>query len=215
MSGERGGRDGNLDRGTDARIRQLICGTMLEAVGELGYPYTSVEDVIERGACNRNVFYRQFGNKEECFELAYREEAERLVSAMLAPCESGSDWTEGLIAALRTGLEFAAEHPARAQALLSVGQVSEGPVAAVRQQLFERLSHALDRARRLPGSRHSAPPLTATMMIGAVENLVRGLLVGGEAARVPDLRADLTYLIVQSYFGDDEAFAAMDLAKQI
>jgi AcrR family transcriptional regulator len=186
---------------------------MLEVVGELGYLYTSVEDVIERGACSRSAFYRHFGNKEECFETAYREEAERLVSAMLATCESGSDWTRGLIAALRTGLDFAAEHPARTQALLSVGHISEGAVAAVRQQLFERLSHALDRARRLPGSRHSAPPLTATLMIGAVENLVRGLLVGGEAARAPTLIADLTYLIVQSYFGDEEAFAAMDAAK--
>jgi AcrR family transcriptional regulator len=213
MSGERGGRDGNFDRGGDTGIRQLICGAMLEAVGELGYLYTSVEDVIEHGACSRNAFYRHFRSKEECFEVAYRDEAERVVDAMLAPCESGSDWTEGLIAALGTGLDFAAEYPARMQALLSVGQVPGGAVAAVRQQLFERLSHALDRARRLPGSRHSAPPLTATMMIGAVENLLRGMLVGGEVARAPTLIADLTYLIVQSYFGEDEAFAAMDAAR--
>ena len=50
-------------------------------------------------------------------------------------------------------------------------------------------------------------------MIGAVENLVRGLLVSGEANRAPSLLGDLTYLIVQSYFGDDDAFAAMDAAK--
>lgn len=189
---------------------------MLEAVGERGYLYTSVEDVIERGACSRDSFYRYFSSKDDCFEAAYRDEADRLLGAMLEPCEfsdSGADWTAGLIAALRVALDFAAEHPARLQAMLSGGQFLDGPVAAVRQQLFERLSHALDRARRLPGSRHSAPPLTATLMIGAVENLLRGMLVAGEAARAPDLLGDLTYLVVQSYFGEDEAFAAMDVAR--
>jgi hypothetical protein len=83
----------------------------------------------------------------------------------------------------------------------------------MQHQLLGRLTSALDGARRLPGSQHSAPPLTATLMIGAVENLVRGLLVSGEANRAPSLLGDLTYLIVQSYFGDDDAFAAMDAAK--
>ncbi len=188
---------------------------MLEVVGDLGYLRATVDDVIARGACSRTGFYRHFEGKEECCEVAYRDEAERVVVAMLTPCESGADWPRGLIDALRTALDFAAEHPARARGLLVMGQVAGGGMAAVQQQLFERLTHALDGARRLPGSRHSAPPSTATMMIGAVENLVRGLLVSGEAAQAPELLGDLTYLIVQSYFGEDEAFAAMDLAKQI
>lgn len=50
-------------------------------------------------------------------------------------------------------------------------------------------------------------------MIGAVENLLRGLLASGQADQAPDLLGDLTYLIVQSYFGEDAAFAAMDAAK--
>jgi AcrR family transcriptional regulator len=196
-------------------MKRVICETMLEVVGDVGYTRATVEDVLERGPCSRAGFYRHFANKEECFEAAYRVEAERLVVAMLTPCESGLDWTRGLIRALRTVLDFAAEHPARAKALLSVAQMAGGSVAAVQQQVFERLTHALDGARRLPGSRHSAPPLTATMMIGAVENLVRGLLFSGEAARAPSLLGDFTYLIVQSYFGDDEAFKAMDAARAL
>ncbi|HEX6456345.1 MAG TPA: TetR/AcrR family transcriptional regulator [Solirubrobacterales bacterium] len=186
---------------------------MLETVGELGYTQTSVEDVIRRGHFTRNGFYRCFTSKEQCFEAAYRCETERLLSAILEPCRSGVDWTSGLIDALGTALDFVAEHPLRAQALLSVGQGAEDDMAAVQQQLFERLTRALDSARRLPGSRHSAPPLTAPLMIGAIENVMRGLLVSGESVRAPSLLADLTYLIVQSYFDDEVAFAAMDAAK--
>jgi AcrR family transcriptional regulator len=211
MSGEDGAWASNAS--PESGTRRVICETMLEVVGELGYIRATVDDVIARAACSRTGFYRHFANKEECCEVAYRYEAERLVAAMLAPSESGADWTRGLIGALRTALGFAAQHPARAHGLLILGQVTGGNVAAVQQRLFERLTRALDGARRLPGARHSAPPLTATMMIGAVENLVRGLLVSDEAARAPDLLGDLTYLIVQSYFGDEEAFAAMDAAR--
>lgn len=211
MSGEDGGwaRESSQESG----MKRRICETMLEVVGDLGYLRATVDDVIARGACSRTGFYRHFEGKDECCEVAYRYEAERVVAAIVAPCESGADWPRGLIGALRTALGFAAEHPARAHGLLIMGQVAGADVAAVQQQLFERLTRALDGARRLPGSRHSAPPLTATMMIGAVENLVRGLLVSGEAAQAPELLGDLTYLIVQSYFGDDAAFAAMDLAS--
>jgi AcrR family transcriptional regulator len=194
-------------------MERRICETMLEVVGELGYLRATVDDVIERGACSRTGFYRHFEGKEECCDVAYRYEAERVVAAVLAPCEAGADWSRGLIGALRTALGFAAEHPARALGLMIMGQVAEGDTAAVQQELFERLTHALDGARRLPGSRHSAPPLTATMLIGAVENLVRGMLVSGAAAQAPELLGDLTYLIVQSYFGEEEAFAAMDVAR--
>lgn len=144
-------------------------------------------------------------------ETRYREEAECLCAAILEVCASGSDWTEGLIAGLRTILNFVAEEPVKAQELLALGRnPGEG---AVQLQMVERLTRALDGARRLPGSRHSAPPLTAALMIGAVENLVRGLLAAGESDRAPSLLGDLTYLIVLSYFGEDAAFAAMDKAK--
>lgn len=211
MSGDYGG--GALNPSPESGTKRAICETMLEVVGELGYLRASVEDVIERGACSRTGFYRHFRSKEECYEIAYKHEAGWLVATMLTPCEQGSAWTEGLIAGLRTALDFAAEQPARAHALMILGRVAGGGVAAEQQRVFERLTRALDGARRLPGSRHSAPPLTATMMIGAVENLVRGLLVSGEADRAPAMLGDLTYLIVQSYLGDEAAFAAMDIAS--
>jgi AcrR family transcriptional regulator len=209
------GDDGGWVRkpGPESGLKRRICETMLEVVGDVGYLRASVDEVVERGACSRAAFYRQFADMEAASAVAYRCEAERLLAAMLAPCESESDWPGGLIAALRTVLGYVADHPARAHGMLILGQVTRGDIATVQRQIFERLTHALDSARRLPGSRHSAPPLTATMMIGAAENLLRGLLVSGEAAKAPDLLGDLTYLIVQSYFGEDEAFAAMDAAR--
>jgi AcrR family transcriptional regulator len=193
--------------------KRLIGMTMLEAVGQLGYTAVTVEDVVSRGACSRSGFYEHFANKRDCFQSAYQEAMEELGASMLAACESGSDWTRGLIASLRALLEFVAANPSIALALLVEGRGSDEAATAAQHQIVERLTRALDGARRLPGSRHSAPPSTATLMIGAVENLLRGILVSGESQRAPGLLADLTYLFVQSYFGEDAAFAAMDAAK--
>lgn len=192
---------------------RLIGMTMLEAVGQLGYAAVTVDEVVNRGACSRSGFYEHFANKRDCFQTAYREAAEELCASMLDAGESGSDWTNGLIDGLRALLEFVAANPSVALALLVEGRGSDEAVTTAQHQVVERLTHALDGARRQPGLRHSAPPSTATLMIGAVENLLRGILVSGESERAPRLLPDLTYLIVQSYFGEDAAFAAMDAAK--
>lgn len=211
MSRDDGGRASRSEpeRGSE----RLICRTLLEVVGELGYGAARVEDLIARGACSRSGFYQYFADKRECFRVAYTQEVEALGAAMLGACESNPDWTQGLIASLRTLLEFVAAHPSTALALLVEGRGSDEAVTTAQHQVVERLARALDGARRQPGSRHSAPPSTATLMIGAVENLLRGLLVSGKGDQAPTLLGDLTYLIVQSYFSEDVAFAAMDTAK--
>jgi AcrR family transcriptional regulator len=211
MSRDDGGRASNSE--PERGSTRLICRTMLEVVGELGYGAARVEDLVGRGACSRNGFYQHFADKRACFRVAYTQEVEALGAEMLEACGSDPDWTRGLIASLRTLLEFVAANPSVALALLVEGRGCDEAVTTAQNQVVERLTHALDGARRQPGSRHSAPPSTATLMIGAVENLLRGLLVSGKGDQAPTLLGDLTYLIVQSYFGEDEAFAAMDAAK--
>lgn len=210
MGGEKANRGD--EAGSDRGTRSLICAAMLDTVGELGYGAMSVEDVLDRGAFSRNTFYRYFDSKRDCFLAAYREETEALGAAMLEGCESGLDWTAGLISALRTLLGFVAEHPARARAILVESHGGDEAVTEAQVRVVERLADALDRARRQPESHHSAPPLTAALMIGAVESLLLGLLAAGEGAAAPGLLGDLTYLIVMTYFNEEAAFAAMDAA---
>lgn len=211
MSRDDDGRASNSEPGRGSEL--LICRTMLEVVGELGYGAATVEDLVARGACSRNGFYQHFADKRDCFRVAYAQQIEALAAGMLKPCGSDPDWTRGLIASLRTLLEFVAANPSVALALLVEGRGCDEAVTTAQIQVVERLTRALDGARRQPGSRHSAPPSTATLMIGAVENLLRGLLVSGKGSQAPTLLGDLTYLIVQSYFGEEPAFAAMDAAK--
>jgi len=186
---------------------------MLASVGEIGYPGTRVEDVLRRSGAPRTRFYQLFSDKEECFLTAYEAVSEELTDELLATAKGAEECIDALRVALGQFLDFVAAKPAIAAALLVEARAAGEPVVAVQQKIMERLTRALEGARRQPNSIHTGPSSTAALMIGAIENMVRGLLVSGEAERAPALLGDLLYVLVLTYFGEDAAFAAMDAAK--
>lgn len=186
---------------------------MLVVVGEMGYQSASVEDVLQRSGASRTRFYRLFSNKEECFLTAYEALSEELTDELLATAAKAGDCIEGLRETLARFLGFVAANPAVAAALIVEARAAGEPVVAVQQNTMVRLTRALEGARRQPNALHTGPSSTAALMIGAIESMVRGLLVNGEPERAPAMLGDLLYMVVLSYFGEDAAFAAMDAAR--
>jgi AcrR family transcriptional regulator len=188
--------------GQDSEARARIVEAMLEACGERGYRKVTVRDAIERCGSYRARFYRHFASKADCYAAAYEGWIERLCEALLAAGAAERGWRPGLGAALGELADFACERPALARGLLVEAQVAGGPALAKREEVLERLSRAVDSARRETESRHDPPPVTATFMVGAIEAAVTSALVKGKpeefAAAVPEL-ADM---VVAAYFGE-------------
>jgi len=161
----------------------------------------------------RDSFYEYFRNLDHCFIAAYEWKAYDLCAAMLRAGRQGSDWPAGLRVSLSVLLEFVAEQPHTATALIVEGGGAASITGPIHASVLKRLARALDSARRQPGSRHSAPPLTADLMVGAINNTLHGLLVKGESARAPDLLGDYTYLIMLAFFGEDMAYREKDAAE--
>ena len=61
--------------------RRLLQATT-DAVAELGYVKTTVADIIDRAGVSRATFYQLFRDKEDCFQAAYRANAELVAQAM-------------------------------------------------------------------------------------------------------------------------------------
>jgi AcrR family transcriptional regulator len=57
--------------GTRQSTRQRALDAMAEAIGEHGYPDTTVGDVLTRARMSRRTFYELFANREECFLATY------------------------------------------------------------------------------------------------------------------------------------------------
>ena len=194
----------------DSETHAKILEAMLETCGEKGFRSVAVRDVLARYGGNRVQFYRHFASKADCYAAAYEFGADRLCERILGAATAAPSWRLGLRRALGELACFVEENPLSAKGLLIEVHVAGGPALQKRTEVIERLTHAIDGARRETESRHSPPPVTAEFMIGAIESTVINALVTGEpqafAAAVPDL----THMIVATYFG--EAAAAEELA---
>lgn len=176
---------------------------MLLTVGERGYANTGVRDVAERARITQERFHRRFGSKEECFARAYERAAEALAGELHEACEGAEGWRDGFEAALARLLRFTAEQPLTAKALLVEVRAARGQAWVKHQELTERLVAALDGARREPGARATATPMTTGFVAGAIEETLCIELAAGRGAAVERLLPDLTRLAFLQLFGED------------
>ena len=188
----------------DRMMREL-----LRACGEKGYRAVSVQDVIDRSGGHRVQFYERFASKADCFANAYAVYAGGLCEELLGSGAATGDWRAGLVEALRALARFLAHDPALARGVLIEVHVAGGEALARREELCERLSRAVDSARRETLSRHSPPPETAAFMIGAVEAAVCSALVKEAPERFgAEVAPELAWMISCAYFGEEAAAGA-------
>lgn len=177
--------------------------TMLLACGEVGFRGITVETMVERYGGYRAQFYRHFANLSECYAAAYSWRAGGICDEILAAGAAATDWGAGLEQALSRLARFVGEQPLIARALLIDVHIAGEPALAKRKELFERLSSAIDTARRETESRHSPPPLTALFMLSAIEAAATAALMAGDPAAFVEAVPDLGQMILAAYFGDE------------
>jgi AcrR family transcriptional regulator len=185
----------------DSELREQIMVAALQVSGELGYRKLTVQKVLERYGGHRVQFYSHFANVGACYATAYATHAGRLRDELLKAGAAQPSWRAGLRAALRELAAFACESPLLARGLLIEAHVAGPPTLGHREEVLERLSRALDSARREIGSRHSPPPLTAPFMVSAIDAAVVSALAKGEPQRFAAAAPELEQMISAAYFG--------------
>lgn len=180
-------------------VRARLKKSMLRQVGQLGYQAASAEDVCqELGGCSAQ-FYELFADEAECFAAAYEDEIELLCQEMLACIRTEQSTAARVEAALGSLARLAATEPALARALFVEVHVAGNPALAKRQEVVDRLSHAIDQTCRESRSPHSPPPLTAEFVVGIIDQAVASALVRGAPeeleAAVPELSGILSEIL--------------------
>jgi AcrR family transcriptional regulator len=181
-------------------LRVEIMEAALEVCGDRGYAMARVQDVVDHYGGYRAQFYRHFPNLAECFDAAYQREAEMLVGRVLRRGANAATWAEGLRAALLELADYLKERPSVARALLLSVHISAQRTRGRRTEILERLSRAIDSARRETGSRHSPPPLTALFMVSAIEAAMVSALVEETPETFLEVVPDLERLVLAAYF---------------
>ena len=192
--------------------RERILEAMLATSGERGFERTAVRHVIERANTSRATFYKHFEDREDCFAQAYGETTEWLYRRLTATARRQPSWREGLRAALAELLEFCANQPQIAKALVVEVHAAGEPSLSQRRDLMERLSRALDSARREIPSRQAPPPVASDFIVGAIDTLLAAKLMDGDAARAPQMLPGLLHFIVMQYLGEAAAWEELTAA---
>jgi AcrR family transcriptional regulator len=200
----RGQRQGDEEvDATEAALRARLGRGAVEIAGEVGYTGLTVARLLERVEISRKRFYGVFADKEECYLQGEREVLAWLEVELRAPCEKEEDWRAALEASLRRLAAFLESEPLVARGVLVESRIAGGEALELHFEVLERLSRAVDAARRENKSRHSPPPVTARFITAAIEESAVGSLLVGEperfAASIPDLGRIATLI----YFGDE------------
>lgn len=197
--------------GRDGQVRRQLELAALEVSGEVGYRRLTVQRIIDRSEVSRARFYKGFADKADCYGQAYGLAIERLEQDLLGPGAAAPNWPAGFRAALEALARFLDSEPLLAKGLLAEVHVAGGAALAKRKEVFERLSSAIDVARRKNESRHSAPPITASFILNAIEAAVVRSLINGAPQDFATSLPDLIYIAVSFYFGEEAARGASEL----
>ncbi|MGN6258889.1 MAG: TetR/AcrR family transcriptional regulator [Solirubrobacterales bacterium] len=184
----------------ESEKRERLKAAVLVVSGERGYARMTVQDVLERAEIARSRFYREFSNLDDCYCSAYTSEIDRVAAQLLDGC--GGDWRAGLEQALTALEELVVEQPHLARGIFVEVFVAGGRALDKRREVWERLSHALDGARRETAEpRHSPPPLTASFMLSVCEAAVWSFLLGDRSGDFGEIVEELKALVAEAYLG--------------
>lgn len=192
--------------------RERLIVAMLNAVAELGYLETNVQDVIDRAGVSRPTFYEHFSNKEDCFLAAFDTSAARLRKTLeTAVLEGGDAWRDRVRSGLEALLRFAAREPDTARTMVVEARAASAAAVRRRVELMDEFARCLDeQARELLGEQPSLTPVTASGIVGGVESLLYSRLCKQDSERLEALLPSLMYFVVLPYEGHEaaaEAFA--------
>jgi hypothetical protein len=101
---------------------------------------------------------------------------------------------------------FVSAEPEIARGLLADPAGAGAEVARRHMEVFERLSRAIDRARRETSqSRHPVPPFTSRFILSAIDTAVLKFLSDRDGGSLDKELADLLFVAVELYQGPEVA----------
>lgn len=190
-----------------AAVARALERSALVLSGEVGYERLTVEALIQRSGSNRERFYRLYRDKGECYLAGYSTAIDQLAERLLGAGADAPSWPAGFRQALEAATVFLSRERLLAKGLLAEVHVAGDAARARRKEVFERLSRAIDRARReINRPRHSPPPCTADFILSGIEATIVETLRRGDED-FSKLLPGLLHFAVTYYFGYEAAQA--------
>jgi AcrR family transcriptional regulator len=210
--------DNHNDDPERERIREEERTALLSAVlglsSSTGYRQLTAAGIAAAAGITQERFGELFLDPEDCYATAYEEWVQTFWRRLLAVCTAEASWPARMRAGIQGLVRYARDEPSEARGAIGQAPLAGPRVQAARRHLLERLSHAIDNARRETDlSRHSPPPSTAPFIVGGLVWSVECTLRNS----VDDLQeraGDLVFFAVMPYFGEQVAWAERERLEE-
>jgi AcrR family transcriptional regulator len=187
--------------------RERLLEAMVRVAAAKGYEATTVGDVIEAAAVNREAFDEMFSSREACFLEAYDAVIDVLVAHVSSAYEStvGQPWPDRIAAALRALVDLlATEHDIARMAMVEVTAVGEDARIRYRAALG-RFTYFLEEGRSASPQGDELPADTARFAIGGATSMIFDEIRAGRGPELRRLLPDLLFAVLMPYIGPEAA----------
>lgn len=158
-----------------AAHRRRLLNAMAAAVAQKGYVATSIADVVAGARVSRSAFYQCFADKEDCFLVAYAEQADRHFSGIEAAAAQEDGWLDQLRAGVHAYVRDLEAYPSFARSFL-IEILAAGPRASeLRGAVHERHAALMENWYATAPARLRLPNLPHEIFraaVGATNELV-------------------------------------------
>ena len=185
--------------------RDRVLGVATEVIAKRGYNSTTVDHIVSAAGIGVGTFYEFFDNKEDCFLQAYEQIVAAGMREMCGAILSDLPWSEQACAGLRGLLEAIASRPLDARLALVEVQTA-GPRALARhEETLAAIGPFLASARHSSAVAEELPATLETALVGGVLWFLQQRIAMGEAGGIEELLPELAAIVVEPYFGIEEA----------
>jgi AcrR family transcriptional regulator len=152
--------------GTSPTRRERLLGALVDQVAQSGYQATTIAQITASARVSRTTFYEHFADKQDCFLVAYRELAGRLLETIHEAVDGTSNGA-GTRAVLGVLVELTERKPAAAVVLTHGASAAGLPALQERSRLLAHIEHTLERAWQSTSTQASRPSIPARALVGA------------------------------------------------
>jgi AcrR family transcriptional regulator len=179
--------------------RRRLLEALPQLVAEGGFEAATVAGIAKRAGVSPGSFYEQFGDKRECFAIAYEAAQERLLGVLTLQCYMRGSLEERVERSLEAGLELLAAEPHLARLIAVEAPAIGGEIAGRHHQWLDRYGRMLRLAALGAEHRGGPRPTIESAIAGGIAAQIASRTMRGETDALRGLAPQLSSYVL-SFF---------------
>jgi AcrR family transcriptional regulator len=165
------------------QFRQRLLDALAASIVDVGYPNTTVSDIVRRARTSRRTFYQYFSDREACFVALCTDTNAAMIDDITAAVDPGAPWQTQVRQAIETWIKCAGSRPALMVSWIrdvpALGQAARALQREVMENFVDMVQRLCDTAEWRQAGIASVSRQRAVMLLGGLRELTAITLENG------------------------------------